>query len=156
MVNGSPNFLVDNAVALANDYIECGANQTQPLNYMNYNSFSAAQKVVFVQTLMYNYTTDATIMANVDAGLNITYSTDPDILERWYTLGLWVTYSYMYTPCMNWVTTMGRSQYLQSIFTACSQSGSATYNMCLDWYNVGMWFWTPLSRTVVEDCLYLS
>lgn len=75
------------AVNLANDYANTGV---QPSNYTDYNAFTSAQRVVFLQTLMDNLNTDIEILTLIDAGLNITDSIDPEVMMRWYTIGLYL------------------------------------------------------------------
>lgn len=109
---------------------------------------------MFVQTLYYNLQTTSAVMAQIDADLDITHSNDPNVLKTWDSLALWLNYEPAYATTGTWVTSMGRSNFLEAIFCTCAQA-TGVMDMCMEWYNTGKTFWTPLSTMVVEECLYI-
>jgi hypothetical protein len=95
---GTLNFtnpLTTAAVNLANGYANNGVS---PSNYLDYNTFTSAQRVVFLQTLMDNVNTDIDVVTLIDDDLDITSSVDPEVMMRWYTIGLFLSYNPVYTP----------------------------------------------------------
>ena len=89
--------MTDVAVNLANAYAEAGGNDS-PSNYQDYNDFTSAQRVVFLQTLMDNIDTDIDVITKIDDDLDITSSVDPEVMMRWYTIGLYLSYSAVTVP----------------------------------------------------------
>ena len=87
---GTLNFTCDMTAVplnLANAYANTG---NQPTNYTDYNAFTSAQRVVFLQTLMDNVNTDIDVITLIDEDLSITDSIDPEVMMRWYTIGLYL------------------------------------------------------------------
>lgn len=97
---GTLNFTCDMttiAVNLANAYALAGGDSS-PANYTDYNAFTSAQRVVFLQTLMDNVDTDIDVITLIDQNLNITSSVDPEVMMRWYSIGLYLSYSPVTVP----------------------------------------------------------
>jgi leukotriene-A4 hydrolase len=92
------NSMVTAAINLANAYIALNGGG-QPAGYTNYNSWPSNQRVVFHQTLLWNTSSNAAIMGAIDADLSITSTTDPEIKQRWFSLGIYVNYNPIFTPC---------------------------------------------------------
>ena len=97
---GTLNFTCDMttvAVNLANAYAAAGGNDS-PSNYTDYNDFTSAQRVVFLQTLMDNIDTDIDVITKIDDDLDITSSVEPEVMMRWYTIGLYLSYDAVTVP----------------------------------------------------------
>jgi hypothetical protein len=86
-----------NAVDLAMAYISLNGTSS-PSNYTTYNGFRSNQKVVFHQTLLTDFNTNSAIITQIDNDLNITGTTDPEVRQRWYSIGLYLNYNPVYTP----------------------------------------------------------
>jgi len=138
------------ALDMANAYI-VGNGTSGPSNYADYNTWESNQKVVFHQTILWNINTNVEIMARIDSDLNVTAATDPEVRQRWYSLGLYLSYNPVYTPAQTWVSTMGRNKYLNSIYTALSESGQR--NLGIQWYNDNIDFYSPTSKMLVSGIL---
>lgn len=140
------------AVNLADAYIALnGAGQ--PTNYTDYNTWESNQKVVFHQTLLWNTASNAAIMTAIDADLNITGTSDPEIKQRWFSLGIYVNYNPIFTPCGQWLASQSRNKFIQPIFDACAEAGGSQLTTCMTWYDAGLYFWSPLTITMVNQIL---
>lgn len=85
------------ALNLANAYIALNG-VSSPSNYADYNDFVSNQRVVFHQTILHNSDTNTAILTRIDNDLNITGATDPEVRQRWYSIGLYLNYAPVYTP----------------------------------------------------------
>jgi hypothetical protein len=145
------NSATQAAVDLANAFV---ANPgTTPSNAADYNTWPSNQQVVFHQTLLWNPDTTTTVMTTIDAAYNCTGTNDPEIKERWFSLGIYLNYSPVFTPAQTWVTTMGRNKYLNAVYQACAESGVSQRNTCIGWYNTAKCWYTPISRQLVAELL---
>ena len=138
------------ALNLANAYITLNG-ASSPSNYQDYNSFVSNQKVVFHQTLLHSTDINTAILTRIDNDLNITSETDPEVRQRWYSIGLYLNYAPVYTPAQTWVGQMGRNKYINSIFLALSESGQR--NLGISWYNTNSWFYSPTTQALITGIL---
>lgn len=92
-------------------------------------------------------------MTRIDGDLDITNTIYPQIKQRWFTLGIYLSYTPINTPCENWVSSMGRNSYLEYVYEACAETGGSQYNMCVTWYNNNINFYTPLTKAMIERIL---
>lgn len=82
---------------MANAYITCNgvAGCVKKSQYEIYNGFYSNLKVVFHDTLQqavnrsFNPMNTA-IMTQIDADLNVTPDPDPEVRQRWYSMGLYL------------------------------------------------------------------
>lgn len=149
------NYMTTSAETMANSYVTLGG-ASSPSNFADYFDWPSPQKVVFYQTLFWNYGTNSTIMARIDGDYNATFSNDPDVLQRWYSLSIYVNYTDALPQCGNWVGSMGRDKFLYSVFTACRESGIwVRNNYCNNWYYANTSFWTPGTNYMVRTRLGL-
>lgn len=56
------------------------------------------------------------ILDKIDADLGVTADVDPEVRQRWYALGLSKDYEPVYSPAHDWISSMGRSKYLNPIY----------------------------------------
>ncbi len=56
------------------------------------------------------------VIAQIDADLNITNDVDPEVRMRWYPTCLYLQYQAVYTPAFDWISSMGRSKYLNPVY----------------------------------------
>lgn len=138
------------ALNLANAYIALNGTSS-PSNYQDYKSFVSNQKVVFHQTLLHNFDINTAILTRIDNDLNITGETDPEVRQRWYSLGLYLSYAPVYTPAQTWVGQIGRNKYLNSIFLALSESGQRSLG--ITWYTTNQYFYSPTTQELIEGIL---
>lgn len=52
------------------------------------------------------------ILTRIDGDLSITNSIDPEVKQRWFSLGLYYSYTPVKTPALTFVSTMGRNKYI--------------------------------------------
>jgi len=141
-----------NAENLALAYIALDGTSS-PSNFADYNLYRSNQKVVFHQTLLHNLDTNVAILTQIDNDLNVTGSADPEVRQRWYSIGLYLNYNPVYTPAETWVGEMGRNKYLNSIYTALSESGQR--NLGITWYTDNEYFYSPTSQELIKEILGL-
>lgn len=141
-----------NAVNLANEYIYNSQDGTvSPSNFADYFTFKVQQRIIFLQTLIKNTLTDLPIITLIDSDLDITGETNPEIRERWYTLGLYYQYNPVYAPCQTWVSEMGRNKYLHSVYTSLEDSGQTALG--IQWYNDNINFYAPSTKLMLQEIL---
>lgn len=81
---------------------------------MNYYS---NLKVVFHTTLQANIDqVTIKILEKIDADYDVTNDVDPEVRQKWYPLGLYLDYQTVYDPAHNWISSMGRSKYLNPVY----------------------------------------
>jgi glucan-binding YG repeat protein len=100
-----------------------------------------------------NLDTDLAIVTLIDDDLDITAETDPEVRQRWYTIGLYLNYTPVYDPAETWVGQIGRNKYLNSIYTALSESGQVALGT--QWYNDNLYFYSATTKQMIEDILGL-
>jgi len=115
----------DESAQMALDFIACGADTSCfPANYEDYKTYYSNLKVVFHITLLANFDQlTLPILENIDAKLDCTGDRDPEVKQRWYHIGLQLTYSPVYDPAHEWISSMGRSKYLNPVYQALQDSG---------------------------------
>jgi hypothetical protein len=148
------NNEVQAAIALMNGYIAC-AGACSPAGYQSYNAWPSNQRVIFLQTCLSTFQCNNAVQTRIDNDLDITGDTDPEVLQRWFTIALYNSYSPAYTPIQNWVSSQGRTKYMQPIFDACSEMGGSIYTMCVGWYNQNKYWWVPITKVLVQTLLFL-
>ena len=142
-----------NAVNLAMDYINLNGTSS-PSNYQTYNGFRSNQKVVFHQTLLTDFNTNTAIITQIDNDLNITGTTDPEVRQRWYSIGLYLNYNPVYTPAETWVGQIGRNKYLNSIYRALAESGQGALGTA--WYNTNEYFYSSTTQELIKEILGIT
>lgn len=48
---------------------------------------------------------------------------DPEVRMRWYPTCLYLNYTAAYNPAYAWISSMGRSKYLNPVYTSLVDSG---------------------------------
>jgi hypothetical protein len=138
-------------VNLANAYIALKGNSS-PSNYQQYNNWDSNQKVVFHQQLYWGFA-NAAVQARIDGDLNVSATSDPEIKQRWFAIGISNNYGPIWTPCEQWVSSMGRDKYLYTIYNECAEAGSAQLQICRTWATNNKWFYTPGTNYMVKQIL---
>lgn len=123
------NFMTPNntqAVDLANAYIANGGN-SNPSNYMDYVYWPSPSQVLFHDTLLNQVPSMAmteAIMNQIDNNYNVTYDTNPEVKQRWYTMAIFTSYTGNNVMNMteDWIGSMGRLKYLEPIYYALMQN----------------------------------
>lgn len=68
-----------------------------------------------------------------------TNSNNPEIMQRWYTIGIWLNYEPVFMPAEDWISSMGRLKYLEPIYQSLMDNGNTT--VANDWYtNYGSFY----------------
>ena len=96
-------------------------------------------------------------MTAVDTDLNLTNSVDPEVRQRWYSIGCYLSYAPVLAAAETWVGEMGRNKYIQAIYTAMNQSPDqpTAYQTALGWYNNNASFYSPTTNELVMNILGL-
>ena len=82
----------DQSTALALDYIARNGTSS-PDNFSAYFTYYSNLKVVFHDTIQNNKAkVNTAILARIDADLNCTGDIDPEVKQRWYPTGLYLSY----------------------------------------------------------------
>jgi leukotriene-A4 hydrolase len=89
------------------------------------------------------------IVTQIDKDLQITASQDPEVMFRWYTIGLGVMYNPVYVPAYNFVSSQGRGKYVFPIYESMAKSGQQ--EKANQWNNANMGFYSYM----VEAGVYL-
>lgn len=92
------------------------------------------------------------MLARIDADLNCTYTSDPEVLQRWYPTCLTVGYTTATEPAHQWVGSLGRSKYLDPVYISLVQSGqNAT---AVSWNNEYAARYTEIAENAILDIIY--
>lgn len=103
------------AQTLASEYIKDASKS--PADYDKYKTWYSGLHVVFLEQLVTEFgsmTTD--IMKKIDDDLNITLSSDPEVKERWFPLGLKLNYTIVEPKAKEFVQNIGRWKYVKPIY----------------------------------------
>jgi hypothetical protein len=79
------------------------------------------------------------IMGRIDNDLSITTTKDPEVKQRWYSMGLYLNYQPVYTPAQTWVSQMGRLKYIKPVYASLVDSGQTT--LAEQWYDANYSFY---------------
>jgi len=136
---------------LALEYITL-KGESSPSGYAQYNDYYSNLKVVFHDTLeMHIDEVDIAILTKIDADLSCTTDIDPEVRQRWYPIGLTKNYDPVYDPAHTWISSMGRSKYLNPVYTALEDSGQ--HDLGVQWFEENKDFYHPVAATSVEKIL---
>ena len=105
------------AQALASDYII--DHSKSPDGYEKYKSWDSGLHVVFLSQLNTEFgkmTTD--IMKKIDDDYNVTQTSDPEVKERWFPLGIKLNYTAVTPVAKTFVQNIGRWKYVKPIYQA--------------------------------------
>lgn len=144
----------DESAALAQSYIDLGGDSS-PANYADYLDWYSNLKVVFHTTLQANMddVTEA-ILTKIDADLGCTDDVDPEVKQRWYATGILKGYDPVTEPAHTWVSSMGRSKYLNPIYQALEDSGQ--HDLGVQWFDENKDFYHPVAATTIEGILGIT
>lgn len=84
------------------------------------------------------------ILAKIDADLDITNDPDPEVKQRWYPSGLYLGYQAVYQPAEDWVSSMGRSKYLNPVYMSLVMSGQTA--TAIAWNDANKDFYAPIAE----------
>lgn len=117
----TPDFMTSEAqesAQLALDYIALNGDTTEsPAGYLDYDTWYSNLKVVFHITLLANFDQlNLAILSHIDADLNCSEENDPEVKQRWFNIGLQLQYDPVYDPAHSWISSMGRSKYLNPVY----------------------------------------
>ena len=103
---------------LADEYIKLGG-KSSPSNYKDYNNWFSSLKVVFLEQLVANQENfNPDLLKKIDEDLNITSTRDPEVMQRWFPLGITKGYDVVKPYAHTHISSMGRMKYLQPIYEA--------------------------------------
>lgn len=91
------------------------------------------------------------ILTKIDADLECTEEVDPEVKQRWFPIGLTLMYDPVYDPAHTWISSMGRSKYLNPVYQSLEDSGQ--HDLGVQWFDENKDFYHPVAATSVEDIL---
>lgn len=137
--------------ALALAYIALNGTGS-PDNYQVYNDYYSNLKLVFHTTLQANIeSVNIAILEKIDADLGVTADVNPEVRKLWYPLGLYLFYDTVYDPAHDWISSMGRSKYLNPVYRALEDSGQ--HDLGVEWFDENKDFYHPVAATTLEGIL---
>lgn len=141
----------DEATALALKYIELGG-ESSPEDYEVYFTYYSNLKVVFHDTLQANSDQlTIAILERIDGDYDCTDDKDPEVKQRWYPTGLSMDYQPVYDPAHTWISSMGRSKYLNPVYASLQDSGQ--HDLGVQWFDENKDFYHPVAAVSVEEIL---
>ncbi len=143
--------LSDQSRAMALEYISLNGTGS-PSNFNLYNDYYSNLKVVFHDTLEAKIDeVNTAILERIDADLNCTADIDPEVRQRWYPIGLTKFYDPVYDPAHAWISSMGRSKYLDPVYQSLEDSGQ--HDLGVEWFDENKDFYHPVAATSIEEIL---
>jgi hypothetical protein len=94
------------------------------------------------------------VIARIDADLNITNDVDPEVRMRWYPTCLYLQYPNVYDPAHDWISSMGRSKYLNPVYQSLVQSGQ--HDLAVQWNNDNIDFYSNIAENSIMEILNSS
>lgn len=141
----------DEATQLALGYIALNGTGS-PEGFADYFGWYSNLKVVFHDTLQNNIKdVNIAILTQIDADLDCSTTSDPEVKQRWFPTGLGLHYDPVYDPAHTWISSMGRSKYLCPVYAALEDSGQ--HDTGVEWYNENADFYHPVAATSVREIL---
>ena len=87
------------------------------------------------------------VITRIDNDLSITSDVDPEVRMRWYPTCLYLQYQPVYTPAYNWISSMGRSKYLNPVYQSLVQSGQ--HDTAVKWNNDNIDFYSNIAENSI-------
>lgn len=91
------------------------------------------------------------VIEKIDADLQITNDVDPEVRMRWYPTCLYLQYPAVYTPAFDWISSMGRSKYLNPVYQSLVQSGQ--HDLAVQWNNANIDFYSNIAENSIMQIL---
>lgn len=135
------NFTTANltkAQEIASEYIKDPT--TSPHGYEVYEDWYSGLHVVFLEQLIAENCT-LEVYKKVDSDLNVTGSSDPEVKERWYPMGIKLNDTTITPLAKKFVQEMGRYKYVKPIFQALLDSNQK--DLALTWFHEKEDFYHP-------------
>lgn len=79
-------------------------------------------------------------------------------MQRWFSLGCYYSYTEVITLAGEWVSSMGRNQYIEAVYGAMRESPDqpANRNTAIGWLNANLDFYAPTTIELVQTILGLA
>lgn len=93
------------------------------------------------------------VLTRIDNNLDITHSTDPEVLQRWLATCILVGYTgnNVMAVAQNFVGMYGRMRYIFPIYRALVQAGQK--QTAIAWNNANMSFYAPQAEEGIMDII---
>lgn len=91
------------------------------------------------------------ILNRIDADLNCTGTVNPEVRKVWYPIGLALYNPVTYDPAYAWISSMGRSKYLNPVYQSLEESGQ--HDLAVEWYDDNEDFYHPVAATTLRGIL---
>jgi len=143
------------AFKLAEDY--ANLQGPSPFNLQGFNAWYPNKQVLFVDRLLaLNSEGKITIriLESIDADLNITKTIQPEVMQRWFPLGIMNNYAPVFNHAKNFVSIQGRMKYLNPIYTSLVQNGHR--DTAFEWFKMNEMFYHPIARATLKKILLLG
>jgi len=124
---------------------------------MGFNSWFPNQQVLFVdrlQELQAEGKVTVEILAVIDSDLGISNTIQPEVMQRWFPLGIMNDYAPVFDNAHKFISEQGRMKYLNPIYSALVKSGFR--NKAFMWYQENESFYHPIARATLKGLLLLG
>jgi len=88
-------------------------------------------------------------MARIDADLNCTNASNPEIGQRWFPLAIKLRYEVAYNMAHHFVSYQGRMKYILPVYTALVQNGRR--DLAYQWFIDNQNFYHPIALAKVRS-----
>lgn len=125
-------------------------------DYMKFSTWYPNKQVLFVNKLHdladADMITIKTLEA-IDMDLNITNTIQPEVMQRWFPLGIRLHYDPVFAPAKHFISEQGRMKYLNPIYQSLVQHGFR--QMAFNWYMENESFYHPIARATLKNILMM-
>jgi len=137
---------------LADQYITL-AGASSPSNFEDFKGwYSSLQVIMLTQLNTRKEDVNPTIMAKIDADLNVTNTLDPECKNVWFQLGIRAGYEVVVEPAHTFISSMGRMKYLKPIYQALMDTNQL--DLAKKWYQENVNFYHPYAVAALYKMLY--
>jgi len=141
---------LNESIDLADQYVALEGKGSPP-NADDYKGWYSSLRVIFLERLNSNESTNKDIMAQIDTDLQITSTLDPECKRVWYSLGIAKGYTEVIDAAHTFISSMGRMKYLKPIYQALLDNGQK--DVALQWYEENKNFYHPYCVTKLGSML---
>ena len=141
---------------MADEYVQL-EGKASPFNLQGFNKWTPNQQVLFVNRLQSyqnkNYM-NINILARIDFDLNISNTIQPEVMQRWFPLGIQNDYKPVFEPAHAFVNKVGRMKYLNPIYETMCQNGYR--ELAYKWFNENKDFYHPIAKATLRKLMMLG
>lgn len=145
---------ITEAKDLAIGYIN-GNGSTSPSKASDFKSFNSNLKVIFMQTLTLRMKDmNLAIIQLIDKDLDVSHTTDPEVKNAWFPLGIRLGYDLAKTQAAAFVSEQGRQKYINPEYQALLDTKQR--DLAIQWLDKNKDFYHPSVTFQLERMIYPS